>query len=64
MWLTNVEGVTRGGSCHDLALSRLGQKDHEFEAGLDYKERPCLKRWRRRKRREKCNAVLVTFPSL
>lgn len=53
MWLPIAENVTRGGLWHVPAPKRLGQKDHEVGAGLDYIVRPCLRKRDREEEEEK-----------
>lgn len=60
MWLPVAESDTQGGSWHIPAPKRLGQKDHEVGAGLDYIVRHSVsERETGRKRRRKSNAVFV-----
>lgn len=62
MWLPIAENVTRGGLWHVPAPKRLGQKDHEVGAGLDYIVRPCLRKRDREEEEEKEQCCVSYFP--
>jgi hypothetical protein len=45
------------------ALRRLRQKGHEFEVSLDYIERPCLQRGKKKIKKEtKACGIPLSFP--